>query len=121
MGASYPAGAQAALLYGDPSKDAPFGLRLKMLRGYVVPPHTHPIDENITVISDHQRIGMGDKLDRAKTQPLAAGSFYHCTPGMAHYAIADVKTVVQLNSRGPAGITYVNPTDDPRNKKWSSP
>ncbi len=37
-------------------------------------------------------------------------------PGMAHFAFADEDTVVQLNSTGPWGITYINPKDDPRNK-----
>jgi hypothetical protein len=36
------------------------------------------------------------------------------SPGMEHYVFADEDTVVQLNSNGPWGLTYVNPKDDPR-------
>src|SRR4051812_42556488 len=35
--ASIPQGAQVAVLYGDPSKDGSFALRLKMPAGYHVP------------------------------------------------------------------------------------
>jgi hypothetical protein len=35
---------------------------------------------------------------------------------LAHFAFADEDTVIQLNSMGPWGLTYVNPADDPRKK-----
>jgi hypothetical protein len=42
--ASLPAGAQAVVLYGDPAKEGLFAMRLKLPRGYHIPPHTadHP-------------------------------------------------------------------------------
>ncbi len=40
--ASIPPGAEAATLYGDPSKEGLFALRLKVPKGYHIPPHTHP-------------------------------------------------------------------------------
>jgi hypothetical protein len=39
---SIPSGAQAAVLYGDPGKEGLFSLRLKLPKGYAIPPHTHP-------------------------------------------------------------------------------
>ena len=36
------------------------------------------------------------------------------SPDHAHYFFADKDTVIQLNSTGPLGITYINPKDDPR-------
>jgi len=33
---------------------------------------------------------------------------------MAHYAWAEVESIVQINGVGPFDITYVNPKDDPR-------
>lgn len=115
--ASYPPGAQMTVLYGDPGKTESFGLRLKLPKGYAIPPHMHPNFENVTVISGTFRVGMGETANRAATQALPAGSFFTFSPGMAHFAFADTDTVVQLNSIGPAGIKYVNPADDPRNKK----
>jgi quercetin dioxygenase-like cupin family protein len=114
--ASIPPGAQAAVLYGDPSKEGLFALRLKLPKDYAIPPHTHPKPEVVTVVSGTFRLGMGEKPDRAKAQALPAGSFFALSPGMAHYAFADDDTVIQLNSMGPWGLTYVNPADDPRRK-----
>ena len=113
---SIPPGAQAAALYGDPGKEGLFSLRLKLPKGYSIPPHTHPKPEIVTVISGAFRLGMGETADQSKAKPLPAGSFVALPPGMAHFAIADEETVVQLNSTGPWGITYVNPKDDPRQK-----
>ena len=114
--ASIPPGAEAAMLYGDPSKEGLFALRLKLPKGYAIPPHTHPKPEVVTVISGTFRLGMGEKADKGKAQALPAGSFFAMPPGMAHFAFADEDTVIQLNSTGPWSLTYVNPTDDPRKK-----
>ncbi len=114
--ASIPPGAQAAVLYGDPGKEGIFALRLKLPKGYHIPPHTHPKPEVVTVLSGTFRLGMGKTADQSKAQALPAGSFFAMTPGMEHYAFADEDTVVQLNSTGPWGLTYVNPKDDPRQK-----
>lgn len=114
--ASLPAGAQAATLYGDPSKEGLFALRLKMPNGYRIPPHTHPKPEVVTVISGTFRLGMGETADQSRAKPLPAGSFFALPPGMAHYAFAEDETVIQLNSIGPWSLTYVNAKDDPRQK-----
>ena len=47
--ASVPKGAQAAGIYGDASKEGLFALRLKLPKGYHIPPHTHPKPELVTV------------------------------------------------------------------------
>ena len=108
---SLPAGAEVALLYGDATKEGLFALRLKVPKGYRVPPHTHPKPEIGTVLSGTVRLGMGDK-----DHIFPAGRFYATPPGMAHQFTADEDAVVQVNSTGPWGITYVNPKDDPRQK-----
>ena len=114
---SIPAGAQAAVLFGDPGRDGLFALRLKLPKGYALAPHTHQKPEIVTVITGTFRLGMGDAADRRKAQPLGAGSFFAMEPGMAHFAFTDEDTVIQLNSTGPWTLTYVNPNDDPRKKQ----
>jgi quercetin dioxygenase-like cupin family protein len=79
-----------------------------------VPPHTHPNDENVTVMSGTLRIGMGDTLDDKKSQPVKAGGVMLMPKGMHHFAWFPEETVIQLNGVGPGGITYVNEKDDPR-------
>lgn len=113
---SIPPGAEAAVLYGDLGKEGLFVFRLKLPKDYHIPPHTHPKPEIVTVLSGTARLGIGTTADRSKAQVLPAGSFFALSPGHAHYFFADEDTVIQLNSTGPWGITYVNPKDDPRQK-----
>lgn len=110
-------GAQAAVLYGDPSKEGVFVMRLKLPAGFAIAPHTHPRAEILTVLSGGFHIGMGKVADKSKAQKLAAGSFFAFDPGLAHYAHVEEETVVQLSSTGPWTISYVNAADDPREKK----
>jgi quercetin dioxygenase-like cupin family protein len=109
-----PKGAQIAVLSGDPGKEGPFVIRLKLPSGYKVPAHMHPGDENLTVISGTLNYGMGDKLDPKKGEALKPGGFVYMPKGMHHYAWASGETVVQLHGIGPFAITYVNAADDPR-------
>ena len=56
-------------------KEGPFAYRIRVLAGYKVPPHTHPGDENITVISGTLNVAMGDKFDESKGPALNAAAF----------------------------------------------
>jgi quercetin dioxygenase-like cupin family protein len=111
---SLPKGAQMALLYGDPTKDGVFVMRLKFPANYKIPPHTHSSDEIVTVVSGEVNFGMGATFDPAKTKAIAAGGIVAMPPGTQHFVQNDQETVVQLSSRGPWTIAYVNPADDPR-------
>jgi anti-sigma factor ChrR (cupin superfamily) len=108
-----PKGAQFAVIAGDPSKDGPYVVRLKMPANYRIPAHNHPTAENVTVLSGKFHLGMGDKLDEAKGQELTAGGFAEAPPKMNHFAWTTAETVVQVHGQGPFSITYVNASDDP--------
>jgi hypothetical protein len=113
-----PTGAEAAVLDGDPFKEgSAYTLRLKMPDGYRIAPHFHPTDENVTVLRGSLGAGMGDKFDTSAGQYIKPGGFVRMPKGMHHYAWAKGATVVQIHGVGPFEFTYVNPTDDPRNKK----
>lgn len=107
-------GAQFAVYQGDPGKPGVYTIRLKLPAGYVIAPHFHPTDENVTVISGHFLVGMGDAVDRAKTQALTAGGFITATAMAHHFGVATDDVVVQVHGTGPFAITYVHPADDPR-------
>jgi quercetin dioxygenase-like cupin family protein len=111
---SLPRGAQAAVLEGDPAEKGLFVLRLKVPAGYKIPPHTHPRQERVTVVSGKFQLGHGRTFDEAKLEDLGPGSFFSLPPGMEHFAQAAEDTVVQLNGDGPWEINYINPADDPR-------
>jgi len=111
------AGAQFAVVAGDPGQPGPYVVRLKVPAGYVIAPHFHPTDENVTVISGTFALGMGDKLDAKAAKDLPAGGFALMPAQMHHYAVARTAVVVQVHGIGPFQITYVNPADDPSQAK----
>lgn len=108
-----PKGAQAAIIAGDPAKEGPYVVRLKMPADYRIAAHNHPTAENVTVLSGNFHLGMGDKLDPAKGQELTAGGFAEAPAKMNHFAWTTSDTVVQVHGVGPFAITYVDPADDP--------
>jgi mannose-6-phosphate isomerase-like protein (cupin superfamily) len=119
-----PAGAQIAVLEGDPMKPGPYTIRLKLPNNYKIPPHSHSRVEHVTIISGSMHVGMGDKFDEAAMTTFGAGSFAAIEPGAHHYGMAKndmmfkgKDTVLQLHGEGPWEIHYVNASDDPRNKK----
>lgn len=112
-----PAGAKMTLLAGDPSTTGFVSLRLKMPAGYKIPPHSHPTDEHVTVISGTLAIGMGDKLDKSKSKTLKQGGYGVAPANMHHFAWTKTGAIVQVDMIGPFQITYVNPADDPAAKK----
>jgi anti-sigma factor ChrR (cupin superfamily) len=111
-----PKGAEATVISGDPSKDGPYVLRLKMPEGYKVPAHNHPTAEYVTVLSGNFHLGMGDKLDETKGMELTAGGYGEAPAKMNHYAWTSSPVVVQVHGQGPFAISYVNPADDPSGK-----
>lgn len=117
-----PKGAQIVVLMGDPTKAGEeFVQRVKLPANYQIPPHTHPYVAIETVLSGSLGFGMGEKMDPAKGEMLKAGSFLMMPAKQAHYAwTGNEETIVQLQTRGPGGIDYVNPADDPRKAAGST-
>src|SRR5436309_363495 len=98
------AATEVAILQGDPSKEgAPFVVRFRSAPGTRIPPHWHPIDENITVLSGVFCVGMGDKLDENSCRDMPAGSYMVLPKGMHHFAVAK-GDVVQVHGIGPLKI-----------------
>jgi hypothetical protein len=108
-----PAGAKIAVLAGDPFKAGYYSLRLKLPGNYKIAPHTHPMEEYVTVLSGDFSATMGDKLDATKVKSYPASSFLVMPANMAHYVVIKKATEVEISGIGPFAMTYVNPADDP--------
>lgn len=114
------AGAQIAVLAGDPTKPVPYTVRLKFPANYEIPAHSHPTDEHVVVVSGALTFGMGDKLNRetATNKTLATGGFALMPANMNHFAFTTTEeTTIVLFGQGPVEFKYVNPADDPRNAR----
>lgn len=108
-----PAGTKIALLSGDPSGPGHFTVRVQFPAGARVPPHWHPNDEHVTVLSGTLAVGMGKAWDVATMTDLTAGSYVVTSATMVHYALAKTLTTIQVSGMGPFVTNYVNPADAP--------
>jgi len=115
-----PPGAQIAVLAGDPTKAAPYTVRLKFPANYEIPAHSHPTDEHVTVVSGELFMGMGTKLDRKAGAGLGVGGFALMPANANHFAYTERETTIVLYGQGPVEFKYVNPADDPRAKTTTS-
>jgi quercetin dioxygenase-like cupin family protein len=99
-------GWQQATLAGDPAKPGPYVQRIKLPPNALVPPHSHPDTENLTVISGAFGIGEGNKVDKHKGQVLGVGSFFLLPANTVHFAWAGPKgAIIQIHGVGPSGMT----------------
>src|SRR5215218_6240903 len=112
--ASLPKGVQMAIVSGDPGKKGMFTIQLKMPADYAVPPHSHPTDEVVKVVSGELHYGMSGKMDMAKAKTLKGGASVTMKRKMNHWVHAAAPATVQVRAMGPFAITYVNQKDDPR-------
>jgi len=114
-----PPGAQIAVLSGDPTKSAPYAIRLKFPANYAIPAHSHPTDENVVVVSGAVTFGMGDKLSKsaASNKTLPVGGYALQPANMNHFAYTTQESTIVLFGLGPVEFKYVNPEDDPRSTK----
>ena len=112
-----PAGAQVAVIFGDMRQPGElYVFRAKLPDGYSVPPHTHPMDEHVTVLKGMMTIGFGERRDEAQMQELPAGAYVMLPKGHAHYNRMRGETILQFHGIDPYDINYVNPADDPSRK-----
>jgi quercetin dioxygenase-like cupin family protein len=111
--AVFPAGAQMAVVSGDPGKAGMFTIQLSMPAGYEIQPHWHPSAEQVQVKSGTLMVGMGDTFDKKSMKPMAVGDTGTIPAKMNHYAAAKGATVISVTAMGPFAMTYVNPKDTP--------
>jgi len=112
-----PPGAKVAVIEGNPGKPGLFTMRGKIPANYKIMPHTHPADEHVTVIEGSCYMGMGGKFDENPATKMSTGAFAVMKTGTIHYFFTKKECIIQIHGVGPWGITYLNPADDPRNKK----
>lgn len=95
---------------GDMDKPGePFVIRIHHDAGYVVLPHTHPEDENITVLTGSWALGMGSRVNMAELEPMEQGALGFVPKKMAHFGYAKMETMLQVHGIGP----FVNLPIDP--------
>ncbi len=109
-------GADVAVLQGDPKAKGTFTIRIHARAGTTIPPHSHPTDENITVLSGSVRIGMGSRIDNAHTRKMASDAFVTLPKDTEHYIACQTDCTIQIHGDAPFVVNFVN-NDRPREDK----
>ena len=102
---------------GDMDKPGqPFVIRIHHDAGYVVLPHTHPEDENITVLTGSWALGMGPRIKMSEMEPMEQGALGFVPKKMAHFGYAKVETMLQVHGIGPFVNLPIDPVYELTNK-----
>jgi len=111
-------GAKTAVIDGDPKSTGSFVMRLKLPPKTKIRVHTHPADENVTILSGTLYFAAGDKFDTTTAKQFGPGSYFSIGKGKPMFAYTTNKeTILQLNGNGPWGLTYLDPAEGSAMKK----
>ncbi len=99
--ASVPFECEMAVLEGSPREAGLFTIRLRTEQPWVMPPHTHPRAERVTVLAGRVHVGLGTAVERREGQAFTAGDYYVNAPGMVHHVWADGPVEIQITAIGP--------------------
>lgn len=103
----HPISGDVEILSGDPEKAGePFVMRINELPGTRIPAHSHPVDENITVLQGTWYFAVGSKWDRAALHPLRAGDYAFAPAGSTMFAYCPDGAIVQVHGIGPFQIRW---------------
>jgi hypothetical protein len=95
-------------IYGDPAKAGPYAFRVRAQAGHSLPPHTHPDERTVTVLSGIYWSGVGEVFDESRLEAFPAGSFYVIPAGVPHFsAVLSGEVVFQEAGVGPSSHDLV--------------
>lgn len=96
-------------LYGNPDVEGqPFVMRIRELPGSVVPPHSHPVDEHITVVQGTWYFGLGETFNRDRLEELKPGTYAFAPHGTWMFGYSPEGAIVQVHGIGPFQIRWRN-------------
>lgn len=102
-----PMNGDVEFLFGHPDSAArPFVMRIRELPGTIVPPHQHPVDEHITVVSGTWYFGTGERFDSTALHELRAGAYAFAPAGTMMFGYSPDGAVVQVHGSGPFHIYW---------------
>jgi quercetin dioxygenase-like cupin family protein len=111
-------GLETVILAGDGKQNSLYSLVFRVPPNTAIPPHSHPDDRSCFVLSGLWYFGYGAVRSEADLKALPPGSNYTEPAGAIHFAgTREQEALVECTAVGPTGTTFVNPADDPRNKK----
>jgi quercetin dioxygenase-like cupin family protein len=110
-----PPGPKVALVKGSFAEGQWMSV-VKVPAGFVMPPHTHPDERTIIVVSGVLFQGEGEKIDEKVLRAFPPGSVIIDPPKEPHYHLYKEDTVFVEIGTSPTAVNYVNRSDAPVRK-----
>lgn len=110
-------GAKAAILAGNPGQPGAVTIRVRVPDKYRIAPHRHDVDEQVTVLSGTLCLAIGEQLTSGRSTCVGAGGFALIPANAPHAVTVTGATEYQIHVVGPFGMTYLNPADDPSQRR----
>jgi len=102
-----PSGCEIAVLEGSPQEPGLFTVRFRVAESFVMPPHTHPKDERVTVLTGRVAVAFGVDATRDGAQRFGPGDYYVNAREAVHSVWVDEASVIQITGIGPWEAHFV--------------
>ena len=105
-----PSGCEIAVLEGDPQGPNLFTVRFRVTGEFIMPPHSHPQNERVTVLSGKVSVAFGKDATRESAKQFGPGDYYVNAREAIHVVWADEPSVIQITGIGPWKAEFVEDT-----------
>jgi quercetin dioxygenase-like cupin family protein len=102
-----PSGCEVAVLEGNPRAPGLFTVRFRVNDEFVMPPHTHPKDERVTIMTGRVSVAFGAKASHDDAKQFGPGDYYVNARGAVHSVWADELSEIQITGLGPWEAHFV--------------
>jgi len=102
-----PPGSEIAVLEGNPQSPDLFTVRFRISEGFVMPLHSHPKDERVTVLKGKVSVAFGMDGTRENAKQFGPGDYYVNARGAIHTVWADTASIIQITGIGPWEANFV--------------
>lgn len=94
-------GRERAVLWGNPESGGDWVYRVRVPKPIRVAPHTHPVEEVITVLEGRWSLGLGTRFETSQLVVYPPGSFVRIPANTPHFiATGDGPVVIQSSGSG---------------------
>ena len=84
-----------------------FTVRFRISGDFIMPPHTHPRDERVTILSGNAYVAFGEKADKSDATRFGPGDYYVNARDAVHSVWADPGTILQITGIGPWEANFI--------------
>jgi quercetin dioxygenase-like cupin family protein len=111
--ATLPPDCEIAVLDGNPQVADLFTVRFRVRESLVMPPHWHPKDERVTVLSGSVAVVFGADAGRRDATEFGPGDYYVNARNAVHQVWIEGPTVIQITGIGPWKAVPVDGAEPP--------